>query len=102
LQVAEYEVKYIKVDVMSEQEMRTLLPSESEDGVLLIEDFPGAADNGMSLEARIKYADGVLSPWVSSKDPVSIGDNTYPHSTDAMTEPIFSIITIEEQVMGSK
>lgn len=84
--VAAYEVKYIKVDVMSEQETRTLFPSESEDGILLIEDFPGAADNGMSLEARIKYSDGVLSPWVSSKDPTI--DDTTADNPDGLMVPV--------------
>jgi Fe2+ transport system protein B len=84
--VAEYEVKYIKVDVMSEQETRTLFPSESEDGILLIEDFPGAADNGMSLEARIKYTDGVFSSWVSSKDPTI--DDTTADNPDGLLVPV--------------
>ena len=43
----------------------------AEDGTLVIEDFPGAADKAMRLEARILYSDGVFSPWISSKEPVS-------------------------------
>ena len=64
-------MKYQSLDVMVEQETRTLQPSEEEDASLTIEEFPGAADKGMRLEARIKYADGVFSPWVSSREPVS-------------------------------
>ena len=64
-------MKYQSLDVMVEPETRTLQPSEEEDASLIIEEFPGAADKGMRLEARIKYADGFFSPWVSSKEPVS-------------------------------
>ena len=64
-------MKYQSLDAMVEQETRTLQPSEQEDASLTIEEFPGAADKGMRLEARIKYADGVFSPWVSSREPVS-------------------------------
>ena len=64
-------MKYQSLDAMVEQETRTLQPSEEEDASLTIEEFPGAADKGMRLEARIKYADGVFSPWVSSSEPVS-------------------------------
>ena len=69
LQVEEYEVKYISLDVMSESEVR-VLPFESEDDILVIDQFPGATDKGMRLEARIKYKDGLVSPWISSKEPV--------------------------------
>ena len=72
MQVEKYEVKYISLGAMSEQEHRSLDPSEmAEDGTLVIEDFPGAADKAMRLEARILYSDGVFSPWISSKEPVS-------------------------------
>ena len=72
MQVEKYEVKYISLGAMSEQQQRTLDPSEmAEDGTLVIEDFPGAADKAMRLEARILYSDGVFSPWISSKEPVS-------------------------------
>ena len=65
-------MKYISLGAMSEQEHRSLDPSEmAEDGTLVIENFPGAADMGMRLEARILYSDGVASPWISSKEPVS-------------------------------
>ena len=64
-------MKYQSLDAMVEQETRTLQPLEEEDVSLTIEEFPGAADKGMRLEARIKYADGVFSPWVSSREPVS-------------------------------
>jgi len=72
-QVEKYEVKYISLGAMSEQEHRSLDPSEmAEDGTLVIEDFPGAADKAMRLEARILYSDGVFSPWISSKEPNEI------------------------------
>ena len=72
-------MKYISLGAMSEQEHRSLDPSEmAEDGTLVIEDFPGAADKAMRLEARILYSDGVFSPWISSKEPVS--DHASPFS----------------------
>ena len=65
-------MKYISIGAMSEEEEKSLDPSEmAEDGTLVIENFPGAADMGMRLEARIVYSDGVASPWISSKEPVS-------------------------------
>ena len=65
-------MKYISMGAMSEEEEKSLDPSEmAEDGTLVIENFPGAADMGMRLEARIVYSDGVASPWISSKEPVS-------------------------------
>ena len=78
MQVEKYEVKYISLGAMSKQEHRSLDPSEvAEDGTLVIQDFPGAADKAMRLEARILYSDGVFSPWISSKEPVS--DHPPPH-----------------------
>ena len=68
-----YEIKYISLDSMSEPEIVILQPSE--EGNLVIEEFPGAADKAMRLEGRIKYGDGVTSPWVTSKEPVS--DNIF-------------------------
>ena len=71
-QVEKYEVKYISLGAMQEQEHRELDATEvAEDGTLVIEDFPGAGDKAMRLEARIVYSDGVASPWISSKEPVS-------------------------------
>jgi len=66
-QVESYEIKYISLDSMSEPEIVILQPSE--EGNLVIEEFPGAADKAMRLEGRIKYGDGVTSPWVTSKAP---------------------------------
>ena len=71
-QVEKYEVKYISLGAMQEQEHRELDATEvAEDGTLVIEDFPGAGDKAMRLEARIVYSGGVASPWISSKEPVS-------------------------------
>ena len=71
-QVEKYEVKYISLGAMQEQEHRELDATEvAEDGTLVIEDFPGAGDKAMRLEARIVYTGGVASPWISSKEPVS-------------------------------
>merc|ERR1712059_100284 len=61
---------YTNMDVMSEPVSVTLQPSE--DGTLIIENFPGAGDRGMRVEARLKYVDGVFSPWVSSKEPTIV------------------------------
>jgi len=86
-QVKKYEVKYISLGAMSEQEHRSLDPSEmAEDGTLVIEDFPGAADKAMRLEARILYSDGVFSPWISSKEPSEI--NPPPGNPNGLLVPI--------------
>jgi len=86
-QVKMYEVKYISLGAMSEQEHRSLDPSEmAEDGTLVIEDFPGAADKAMRLEARILYSDGVFSPWISSKEPSEI--NPPPGNPNGLLVPI--------------
>merc|ERR1712179_569852 len=69
-EVESYEVKYISLDSMGEPEIVILQPSE--DGTLVIDQFPGADDKGMRLEGRIKYGDGVFSPWVSSKEPATL------------------------------
>ena len=83
-------MKYISIGAMSEEEEKSLDPSEmAEDGTLVIENFPGAADMGMRLEARIVYSDGVASPWISSKEPVSghphpvLGENSNNHPENA-------------------
>jgi len=85
-------VKYISLGAMSEQEHRTLDPSEmAEDGTLVIEDFPGAADKAMRLEARIKYSDGVFSPWISSKEPNAI-DPTEKNSNGLLVPIVIGIL----------
>jgi len=89
--VVEYEVKYQSLDVMVEPETRTLQPSEEEDASLIIEEFPGAADKGMRLEARIKYADGVFSPWVSSREPTSV-DPTDEESNSLMVPIVIGLL----------
>jgi len=91
-QVEKYEVKYISLGAMSEQEHRSLDPSEmAEDGTLLIEDFPGAADKAMRLEARILYSDGVFSPWISSKEPNAI-DPTEKNSNGLLVPIVIGIL----------
>lgn len=91
-QVEKYEVKYISLGAMSEQQQRTLDPSEmAEDGTLVIEDFPGAADKAMRLEARILYSDGVFSPWISSKEPNAI-DPTENNSNGLLVPIVIGIL----------
>jgi len=91
-QVEKYEVKYISLGAMSEQEHRSLDPSEmAEDGTLVIEDFPGAADKAMRLEARILYSDGVFSPWISSKEPNAI-DPTDKNSNGLLVPIVIGIL----------
>ena len=56
--------------VMEEQE-RTLSTAELQDGKIVLEDFPGASDNGMRIEGRIKYVGfESWSPWISTQNPV--------------------------------
>jgi len=88
-EVESYEVKYINLDVMSEPVIVNLQPSE--DGTLFIEEFPGAGDRGMRIEARINYADGILSPWVSSKEP-TIVDHKEEETSNLLVPVIVGIV----------
>merc|ERR1719348_204021 len=88
-QVESYEIKYISLDSMSEPEIVILQPSE--EGNLVIEEFPGAADKAMRLEGRIKYGDGVTSPWVTSKEPTKI-DPTDPESGSLVVPIVIGIL----------
>ena len=55
---------------MEEQE-KTVASSELQDGRIVIDDLPGAADNGMRIEGRIKYLGfESLSEWISTQNPV--------------------------------
>ena len=55
---------------MDEQE-RTIPMSELQDRRIVLDNFPGAADNGMRIEARIRYLGfESWSPWISTKNPV--------------------------------
>ena len=55
---------------MEEQE-KTVASSDLEDGKIVLDDFPGAADNGMRIEGRIKYLGfESWSPWISTQNPV--------------------------------
>merc|ERR1719153_1604534 len=69
-EVEQYHVKYVNLGVMDEQE--TTIPiSDLQDGKIVLEDFPGAADNGMRIEARIKYLGfDSWSPWISTETPI--------------------------------
>ena len=54
-----------------EQQEKKILLSELHDGRIVLDDFPGAADNGMRIEGRIKYTGfESWSPWISTRDPV--------------------------------
>jgi len=69
-EVEEYHVKYYNMGVMEEQE-KTVASSELQDGRIVIDDFPGAADNGMRIEGRIKYLGfESLSEWISTQNPI--------------------------------
>ena len=60
--------------VMEEQE-KTLSTAELQDGKIVLEDFPGASDNGMRIEGRIKYVGfESWSPWISTQNPVRYFD----------------------------
>jgi len=85
-------VKYISLGAMQEQEHRELDATEvAEDGTLVIEDFPGAGDKAMRLEARIVYSGGVASPWISSKEPNSI-DPTDKNSNGLLVPIVIGIL----------
>jgi len=69
-EVEQYHVKYNLMGVMEEQE-RTLSTAELQDGKIVLEDFPGASDNGMRIEGRIKYVGfESWSPWISTQNPI--------------------------------
>ena len=54
-----------------EQQEKTILLSDLQDGRIVLDDFPGAADNGMRIEGRIKYTGfESWSPWILTRDPV--------------------------------
>jgi len=57
----------------------------------VIDDFPGAADKAMRLEARILYSDGVFSPWISSKEPNAI-DPTEGNSNGLLVPIVIGIL----------
>ena len=62
------------MSVMEEQE-KTLSTAELQDGKIVLEDFPGASDNGMRIEGRIKYVGfESWSPWISTQNPVRYFD----------------------------
>ena len=53
------------------EDTKTVAFSDLQDGRIVLEEFPGAADNGIRIEARIKYQGfESWSPWVSTQNPV--------------------------------
>lgn len=69
-EIEEYHLKYNNIGIMEQQE-KTILLSDLQDGRIVLDDFPGAADNGMRIEGRIKYTGfESWSPWISTRDPV--------------------------------
>jgi len=69
-EIEEYHLKYNNIGIMEQQE-KTILLSDLIDGRIVLDDFPGAADNGMRIEGRIKYTGfESWSPWISTRDPV--------------------------------
>jgi len=68
-EIESYHLKYNNIGVMEEQEIEVGL-SELQDGRIVLDDFPGAADSGMKIEGRIKYAHfESWSPWISTQNP---------------------------------
>ena len=64
-------MKFLNLGVTEEQEKRFSL-SDLEDGKIVLDDFPGATDNGMQIQARIKYLGfESWSPWISTENPVN-------------------------------
>lgn len=69
-EVAEYDLKYSNLGIMFE-DTKTVAFSDLQDGRIVLEEFPGAADNGIRIEARIKYQGfESWSPWVSTQNPI--------------------------------
>jgi len=69
-EVEQYQVKYYNMGVMEEQE-KAVASSDLQDGRIVLDDFPGAADNGMRIEGRIKYLGfESWSPWISTQNPI--------------------------------
>jgi len=71
-EVESYHVKYQNLGVTDEQE-KTISHGETNEGVITLEEFPGAGDNGMKIEGRVKYSGfDVWSPWIATDDPVPV------------------------------
>lgn len=69
-EIEEYHLKYANIGIMEEQE-KTVASSDLQDGKIVLDDFPGAADNGMRIEGRIKYLGfESWSPWISTQNPI--------------------------------
>jgi len=69
-EVAEYDLKYSNLGIMFE-DTKTVAFSDLQDGQIVLDEFPGAADNGIRIEARIKYQGfESWSPWVSTQNPI--------------------------------
>jgi len=68
--VEKYHIKYNNRGVTEEQDKEVDF-ADLTDGKIVLEDFPGAEDNGMKIEARIKYTGfESWSPWVSTQNPI--------------------------------
>jgi len=73
-QVETYHVKYQNFGVTEEEET-SINHVDTEEGRIILNEFPGAGDNGMKIQGRVKYAGfEIWSPWVSTADPVPVPD----------------------------
>jgi len=67
-------VKYQNFGVTEEEET-SINHVDTEEGRIILNEFPGAGDNGMKIQGRVKYAGfEIWSPWVSTADPVPVPD----------------------------
>lgn len=91
-QVESYHIKYQNVGFMEKQEL--MIDSSSiQDGRIILDNFPGAADNGMKIEGRIKYPGfDSWSPWVSTADPVPAGPLKSSQSNTVIVPIVIGII----------
>lgn len=91
-QVETYNVKYQNLGFLEPQELLIEF-SEIQDGKIILDDFPGAGDNGMKIEGRIKYLGfDSWSPWISTSDPVPVGPLSGTESNSLLVPIVIGIL----------
>jgi len=91
-EVETYHVKYQNLGFLEPQELLIEF-SEIEDGKIILDDFPGAGDNGMKIEGRIKYLGfDSWSPWISTSDPVPVGPLSGTESNSLLVPIVIGIL----------
>lgn len=100
-QVETYHLKYQNLGVTEEEE-KTVNHEDTENGRIILDEFPGAGDNGMKIQGRVKYAGFELwSPWVSTADPVPVPDKAQDkQASSSLLVPIIIGILVAVVVLA--